>query len=224
MAEGIHAVYPRVTQSTIYFDIETLCENNVAYKLELYLYDSSGKQIQYAWHSWKALTNGRFFDYSDTLTGFQPFTVFSYVVIFSYRDSGTVIDRASGPAATRIEEFQWQSNISTGAPIRITALEWNDLLDKCEEASRWVGSGSFGLSYVKGLTDSPDNPDYISAYAYNYILDIFANKLGYKAGLKRVLAGTTPITAQLINALETAINQVIRSYDYLERPDLVTIE
>ena len=71
---------------------------------------------------------------------------------------------------------------------------------------------------MTGLSES-DNPTKISAQVYNYIIDIFANRLGYTSGLEYVTSMKTPISATLINQLKTAINQTIRRYDYGEQPE-----
>ena len=64
-----------------------------------------------------------------------------------------------------------------------------------------------------------DDPSKISAQAYNYVVDIFASRLGYTKGLEYVVSWKTPISATLINALKTAINQTIRKYSYGEQPE-----
>lgn len=215
----IHEVRPIATQSSIYFNIEVICDINEAYKLELYVYDSSGNEIQYVWSSWKTNTHGVFGPYkSDTLVGFAPFTVFSYKVVYSYRDTGTTISTQSGQAATKINEFDWDRAKVKGQEIYITANEWNRLLDTCALEIKYVGNGSLIPDYVIGATTS-ENPSKISAQAYNYIVDIFASRLGYTSGLDYVVSWQTPISATLINALKTAINQTIRQYDYGEQPE-----
>lgn len=215
----IYDISPVTTQTSIYFDLYVICDINEAYKLELYLYDINGNQIQYVWASWKANTNGKFGPYtSDTITGLEPFTILSYKIIYSYRDSGTVIDTQTGQVATKIEEFNWDKNKITGEEIYITANEWNRLLDTCAKEVLYVGNGNLIPNYVKGASTSV-NPDYISAEAYNYVLDILSYNLGYKSGLKYVTSGKTVISASLINLLKTTINKIINSYDYNEQPE-----
>lgn len=216
----IYGVYPIATQSVLYFDIDVICDINEAYKLELYVYDSRGEEVQYVWHSWRAGTHGKFsFTTGEErpITGLNPFTIFSYKVVYSYRDTGVIISTRSGQAATKIKEFDWDRAKTKGQEIYITANEWNRLLDTCALEVKYVGNGSLIPNYVIGANES-SNPSKISAQAYNYIIDIFATYLGYTSGLDYVISWQTPISASLINALKTAINQTIRRYDYLERP------
>ncbi|MBO5179918.1 MAG: hypothetical protein J6B87_06195 [Clostridia bacterium] len=215
----IYSIDPVVTQSSVYFNIYVICDINEAYRIDFYVYDSNGNQIQSVWASWKANTHGKFGPYtSDTLTGFSPFTVLSYKVVYSYRDTGTVIATSSGTTATKINEFDWDRAKVKGQEIYITANEWNRLLDTCALEIKYVGNGSLIPDYVIGASTS-DNPSKISAQAYNYVVDIFASRLGYTSGLDYVVSWKTPISATLINALKTAINQTIRRYDYGEQPE-----
>ena len=215
----IYSVNPVVTQSSVYFNVHVICSAGEAYKVSLYVYDSDGNQIQSVWASWKANTHGKFGPYtSDILTGFDPFTILSYKVVYSYRDTGKVIATSSGTVATKIKEFDWDKAKVKGQEVYITANEWNRLLDTCALEIKYVGNGSLIPDYVVGAATS-DDPSKISAQAYNYVVDIFASRLGYTKGLEYVVSWKTPISATLINALKTAINQTIRKYSYGEQPE-----
>lgn len=219
----IYSVSPVATDSSISFEIDVICDVD-AYKLEFFLYNQDGVMIQNVNASWRANVHGKIGPFvTDTISGFAPFTIFTYKVVYSMRDTGQTIDTESGKAATKIPEFEWDTKKVKGGDLYITANEWNRLLDTCALEINYVGNGSLIPEYVIGASES-ENPTIISAQVYNYVIDIFTSRLGYKSKLEYVESGKTPISAALINTLSTAINQIIRRYDYGERPAPVEID
>lgn len=142
---SISSVQAICSANSITISADFYISDNSDYRVDMTLYTMNGEVVKtgyYSWNDWSGAPGTRNFklipDYSLSAT-----TQYYYEVQLSRRDSGTVLDRRTGYAATKLAHFEWDAPKRQGEDVNITANEWNRLWDKCIAEVTYVREWNF---------------------------------------------------------------------------------
>jgi len=147
-------------------------------------------------------------DEPDTIQDLQPGT--TYLVKISVRDAnqdaiGSAVTRSfSTAAASRPSNWAWESTVSRGAAINLTAAEWNRFIDRIFAFAAYVGISpavSPSAYYVEQGTE-------MLASQFNAARAMINAMSPPTAAPSPVSPGGT-ITAAAINGLKNSLNSIV---------------
>lgn len=212
------------TSLKVWFDA-VIWDNTYYYYYTIYLYDSEGRLVHSGWQRDKY--GGQYPYYLDQVTGFSTADLgmtlpsnTGYVCKYQVRrsisrdeaETGQIVFSQTIDVWTKLPYFDWDTKKKQGQPIVIYANEWNRLAQLVSDEVTYVGNGP---QYIPTVV--PNDP--ITAYLYNYFVDVFALQLGYNTTIRKVTAFETKISEYNIDLLKTTINNIINRYNKNSRPE-----